>query len=197
MKVLVRSGSHTRVMPWVKSSRSRFDTIAILPQLCSSRVAPSCNSTFPPTAGRRRSFEGTRHPEEGSITIFVVAFCLALLAAAGLVVDGGAKLRAARQASATAEEAARAGAGRINVDRAYAHGGRFVIDRNDAVAAARAYLTSSRTTGTVTAASPRAIRVTVTISKPTALLSLIGIGHVSATKTATADLVQGIETPGP
>jgi hypothetical protein len=35
--------------------------------------------------------------------------------------------------------------------------------------------------------------VTVTINKPTTLLSLIGIGNVHATKTATADLLQGVE----
>jgi hypothetical protein len=129
----------------------------------------------------------------GSITIFVVIFFLALLAAAGLVVDGGAKLRAAREASAVAEEAARAGAGRVNRDQAYAHGGTFLIDRNSAITAARAYLATSGNTGSATMTGARSIQVTVTINKPTVLLSLIGVGQVHATKTATADLLQGVQ----
>jgi hypothetical protein len=36
------------------------------------------------------------------------------------------------------------------------------------------------------------INVTVTITRPTILLSAIGIDHVQVTKTATADLVQGV-----
>jgi hypothetical protein len=123
-------------------------------------------------------------------------FFLALLAAAGLVVDGGAKLRAAREASAVAEEAARAGAGRIDRSRAYSTGGRFVVDRTAAVAAARAYLADSGNSGSVEVVGPRQIRVTVTISKPTVLLSAIGVGEVHVTKTATADLLQGVEGPG-
>lgn len=133
--------------------------------------------------------------EQGSITILVVVFFLALLAAAGLVVDGGAKLRAARQASAVAEEAARAGAGRVNRDQAYAHGDRFVIDPTNAVTAARAYLSSSGVTGSVAMTGSRSIRVTATVDKPTVLLSLIGIAHLRVTKTATADLLQGIQAP--
>jgi Putative Flp pilus-assembly TadE/G-like len=148
------------------------------------------------TAGRSTSLTRTRDPlarDLGSVTLLVVVFFLALLAATGLVVDGGAKLRAARQASAVAEEAARAGAGRVDRDRAYAHGGRFIIDRTAAEAAARTYLTSSGNTGSVSVAGAQTIRVTVTINKPTVLLAAIGIGQVHVTKTATADLVQGVE----
>jgi hypothetical protein len=136
----------------------------------------------------------TRPPssERGSITLFVVVFFVALLATAGLVIDGGAKLRAARQASAIAEEAARAGAGHIDRNRAYSQGGHFIVDRNAAVAAAR-NLTDSDTAGVVTVVGAQKIRVTVSVRKPTLLLSAIGIGDVSVTKTATADLLQGIE----
>jgi hypothetical protein len=94
----------------------------------------------------------SRSRDQGSITLFAVVFFFALFAAAGLVVDGGAKLRAAREATADA--------------------------------------------GSVTVAGDRKIRVTVTINKPTTLLALIGIGDVHATKTATADLLHGIEGPG-
>jgi Flp pilus assembly protein TadG len=132
----------------------------------------------------------------GSITLFAVVLFLAILVAVGLVADGGAKLRAARQASDTAEEAARAGAGLINRDRAYSRGGTFLIDQTAALQAARTYLTTHGVKGTVTPVGTEKMRVTVTISRPAPLLSLIGISTVSATKTATADLVQGISTPG-
>lgn len=124
--------------------------------------------------------------------MFVLIFFLALLASIGLVVDGGAKLRAAREASAIAEEAARAGAGTIEADRAYTTG-QFVIDQQAAVRAARSYLTASGHQGTVSPIGTRRIRVTVHIIKPALLLSLVGIPSISVTRTATADLVTGIE----
>lgn len=159
----------------------------------STPTAPSEHGPGPGTSQRlnRRARSG----EQGSITLLAVILFLALLAAAGLVVDGGAKIRAARQASAVAEEAARAGAGRVNRDQAYAHGGSFVIDRTSAVAAARTYLNSSGVTGSVAMTGTRRIRVTVTVDKPTVLLSLIGVGHLHVTKAATADLLQGIQGP--
>lgn len=138
----------------------------------------------------------SRTRDHGSITLLAIVFFIALIAATGLVVDGGAKLRAAREASAVAEEAARAGAGRVDLDRALAHGGRFVIDRNAAILASRAYLTSSGNSGTVSIDGARSIRVTVTITKPTILLAAIGINDIQVTKTATAELIQGIATPG-
>lgn len=98
----------------------------------------------PPTSRREQPID------DGSITLFAVVIFIALLAATGLVVDGGTRLRAARQATAIAEEAARAGAGQVGRDRAYAHGGHFTIDQNTALTAARAYLTNSHTAGTIT-----------------------------------------------
>jgi hypothetical protein len=140
--------------------------------------------------------DGTHVTDRGSITLLLIVFFIALLAAAGLVIDGGAKLRAARQASAVAEEAARAGAGEIDRSRAYAHGGQFVIDRQAATNAARSYLAHSGNAGTVSVIGTRTIRVTVTISQPTMLLPAIGIDQIHVTKTATADLIQGVTAPG-
>lgn len=133
-----------------------------------------------------------RRADDGTVTLFVVAIFVAVLAAIGLVVDGDTKIRAAREATAIAEEAARAGAGHINVDHAYARGGHFTIDDHAAISAAHVYLTTTGHTGTVSTIGPRQIRVTVTISKRTAFLDLIGITEVRATKTVTASLVSGI-----
>jgi hypothetical protein len=139
---------------------------------------------------------GNNPSDAGSISLFAVIFFIALFAAAGLVVDGGAKIRAAREASAIAEETARAGAGRVDRDRAYASGGTFIVDPNSALAAARSYLARSGASGSVSIGGDQRITVTATVRKPTVLLSLIGIGGVDATKTASASLLQGVEAPG-
>ncbi|MFG1697254.1 pilus assembly protein TadG-related protein [Nonomuraea sp. NPDC049309] len=129
--------------------------------------------------------------ERGSVTVFTAVIAFALLLCAGLMVDGGAKIQAYREAYAAAEEAARAGAGQMNTARAYTSG-RFEIDTAQALSAARAYLTAAGHTGTVSTTGNQ-VRVTVTVSKPTALISLIGIDSVTATAGASARMFHGIE----
>ncbi|MEV4575073.1 pilus assembly protein TadG-related protein [Nonomuraea jabiensis] len=129
--------------------------------------------------------------ERGSVTVFTAVIAFVLLLCAGLMVDGGAKIQAYREAYAVAEEAARAGAGQMNISHAYTNG-RFEIDTNQALTAARSYLSTAGHTGTIST-SGNQVRVTVTVSRPTTLISLIGIGTVSATATATARMFHGIE----
>lgn len=140
---------------------------------------------------RRRDLRDDR----GSYTLFGIAMAFVLLLLVGMVYDLGAQLRAGREAASLAEETARAGAGQIDRDRAYT-GGRLVIDRTEAIRTATAYLHSSGRPGTVSVDGTRRIRATVTVSKPTALLSIIGIDSVQVTRTATADLLTGVEGPG-
>jgi Putative Flp pilus-assembly TadE/G-like len=135
--------------------------------------------------------------DRGAITVFAVLLLTMLLLAAGLVVDGGAKLTAARQAAALAEEAARVGAEQVNVKHAYVDGGSLVADPAAAATAARSYLASAGHPGTVTITGPDAITVSVTITTPTIILSLIGIGSVTGHGTATAYLSQGVESGSP
>lgn len=136
-----------------------------------------------------------RYNDRGTVTLFVIVLFVTLLAAIGLVIDGDTKIRAAREATAVAEESARAGAGHIDVNHAYAHGGHFTIDYNTAASAARTYLTTTGHSGAVEVTNSRQIRVTVTISKRTTFLALIGITEVHMTKTASARLVPGIDHP--
>jgi hypothetical protein len=131
--------------------------------------------------------------DRGSVTGFVVVFMLAALACLGLVVDGGQKVRAYREAYAVAEEAARAGASAIDIDRLYTQGGPFVLDTAGALSAARRYLTASGHRGSVRMTGPGTIAATVTVNRPTVLLSLIGIAGVSATASASARMLQGVE----
>ncbi|MBB5775741.1 pilus assembly protein TadG-related protein [Nonomuraea jabiensis] len=107
--------------------------------------------------------------ERGSVTLFTAVVAFALLLCAGLMVDGGAKIQAYREAYAAAEEAARAGAGQMNTGHAYTSG-QFKIDPAQAANAARAYLSSAGHAGTVSTTGNQ-VRITVTVTKPTVLIS--------------------------
>ena len=95
----------------------------------------------------------------------------------------------------TITRAVRGLSGRVSQSAAYATG-QFLVDQQQAVAAARAYLAGGGYTGTVVPQGRASIRVTVTITKPTQVLSLIGINSVSATGSAVASLEAGVTGPG-
>lgn len=135
--------------------------------------------------------------EDGTLTLFTAIAAIGLLAALGFVVDAGQKLQAGQQARAIAEEAARAGAGQVNRSAAYTGGGTVTADPAAAAAAARGYLAASGHTGAVTVTGNRTIQVTVTVTEPAVFTTIIGISRLSATQTATADLVEGITGPQP
>jgi Flp pilus assembly protein TadG len=132
--------------------------------------------------------------DRGSLTLMLAVLFIALLALAGLVVDGGAKLDAASNAAAVAQEAARAGASQVDRPTAYT-GGRFIVNQAQARSAALAYLATAGYQGTV-ATAPRSIQVTVTVVVPTKMLSLIGISSFRVSESATATLVAGVTGPG-
>jgi Flp pilus assembly protein TadG len=133
--------------------------------------------------------------EQGSITLMLLALFVALIALAGIVIDGGAKLNQAENADAIAQEAARAGAGMVNRANAYSTG-TFVVDGAQAVDAAQAYLANAGYQGTVTQPTADSIEVTVTVSAPTKVLSIIGIDSMTSTGSATASLVTRVTGPG-
>ncbi len=131
--------------------------------------------------------------DRGQLTLFFAIGVVGLLLVAGLVLDGGAQIRAAQRAQAVAEEAARAGAQAVDVD-ALMRGQSTRLDPHQARTAAQAYLTTSEATGTVTAGA-ETVSVEVTISEPTLFLSLIGISDLSASGSATARLAREEATP--
>jgi Flp pilus assembly protein TadG len=136
--------------------------------------------------------------ERGSFSLMLVIMAVALLALAGLVVDGGAKLNEAENANTVAQEAARAGAGMVDQGKAYSSGV-FEVDLSQALAAAQAYLASMASqgfTGTVSPVGADSIQVNVTVTQPTRILSIIGIDSMTATGSATASLVTGVTGPG-
>ncbi len=138
-----------------------------------------------------------RHEERdaGSVTVFVAVTMLGLLVLCGLVVDGGAKLRATQQADRIAAEAARA-AGQA-VDPAALVAGDVTVDRAAAVESAQGYLTAAGVTGTV-ALSPdgTAIEVDVMVTAPSVFLGLVGIESFSVTGHGRAVLVHGVTGGG-
>jgi len=145
---------------------------------------------------RRRTRRGAGGDHErGALTLMLAVLMVALLALAGLVIDGGRKLNENASADAIAQEAARAGAGMVNTSAAY-DSGAFRVDPGQAVTAARAYLTSAGYKGSVTVTGTGQIRVTVTVTEHTLVLSLIGIDTMTAKGTAVASLVAGVTGPG-
>ncbi len=133
--------------------------------------------------------------EAGSLTLMLAVLMVALLALAGLVIDGGRKLNQSASAFAIAQEAARAGAGLVDRSIAY-RSGTFRVDQGQALAAARAYLAGAGYTGSVSTDGTQRIRVTVTVTGHTLVLSLIGIDTMTSTGSAVASLVSGVTGPG-
>lgn len=122
--------------------------------------------------------------DEGSITLFVIVLTLGLLAAVGLVVDGGGKIRALERADETAVEAARAGSQMLDVPAAV-RGDRVAVDPALAARAARAYLRAARVTGTVTV-ERGAVVVSTSVTYHPVFLSVVGVGPLTVTATASA-----------
>ncbi len=147
-----------------------------------------------PGRRRRRSPRGGDR-ERGTITLMLLVMFVALLALAGIVIDGGAKLNQAENANAIAQEAARAGAGMVSQAKALATG-TFTVDQAQALAAAQQYLARAGYQGRAVPDGPDAIRVTVTVSAPTRVLSIIGIDSMRSTGSATASLVTSVTGRG-
>lgn len=122
--------------------------------------------------------------DRGSISLWVAATFVAVLAVVGLVADGGAKIRAGERADIAAAEAARAAS--------YASGGDQQARTNAAVTAARTILSRSGVTGSVTIVGPGRIDVTAQASAAGPIS-----GHsYTVTRTATAQLLVGVRTGG-
>ena len=136
---------------------------------------PDLGPSLEPRPGRR---------EEGTATAFVVILTSALLACAGLVLDGGLALTARVRAVGIAQEAARAGVQELDL-ATYRTRGAVTLRPDAAVTAAENYLTAAGATGTATA-GPTTVTVTVQLDQTTGLLTLVGIRSLHVTGTATA-----------
>jgi hypothetical protein len=122
--------------------------------------------------------------DRGSLLPFTAVVVAALVACAGLALDGGKILAARREASAVAAAAARRGSQELAWRDAV--GGRAGLDPARARAAAESYLAQAHVGGSAVA-TPDGVRVTAVVSAPTVVLHAFGVGPkaVTATRSAT------------
>ena len=114
-----------------------------------------------------------RRCEQGYILAFVVVLAAGLLGFAGLADDGGRALSARLRAMDEAQAAARAASERVDLPTFHATG-RLVLAHDAAVVAAQQYLAATGDAGTV-AVNGDLVQVTVTITVPTHILSVMDI----------------------
>ena len=131
--------------------------------------------------------------ERGSASIYFLFTAIAVIAAAGILVDGGETLAARAQAIDQAEQAARTGIQQLQLDQLRA--GHILPAPARAIAAAESYLHASGDTGTATLYG-HTLTVTARRTVPSRILQAFGIKGFAATGTGTAALVAGIATPG-
>ena len=134
------------------------------------------------TARRLRRCSGQR----GSVSVFVVVMVPALLAAAGLVLDGGRQLEARRSAHGAAQAAARAA---VQGSDDEVIGG--AIDPDQALGRAQSELALRGASGSAILVDGKIV-VTVTASVDYLILP----GGKSISESATADPQEGIEGSG-
>jgi Flp pilus assembly protein TadG len=132
--------------------------------------------------------------ERGTVTAFVAVFTVALLAVAGLVVDGGFVLAARRQAFDEAEAAARAGAQAVDIDSLRA-GGPVRFDPDAARAKALDYLAATGHRGLVDVVGDT-VRVHVAFERDMTMLGLLGLGPVTIDGDGEARGVRGVIVGG-
>lgn len=134
--------------------------------------------------------------DEGSVTLFFCISVVGLLVMVGLVVDGGAKVRALQRADRLAAEAGRAGGQAIDVSAAIA-GDAPTVDAQAAANATQAYLRANDVSGTVSVTDAgHALIVDVTTTTPTVFLGLIGVNTLTVNGSAKVVLVRGVTGGG-
>ena len=131
--------------------------------------------------------------EAGSVTAFVAAFTVALLAVAGLVVDGGYLLAARQSALAEAEAAARAGAQAVDVSALRA--GSVVVVADAARRRVAEYLVRSGHEGEAEVAGDM-VTVRVRVAKRLTVLGLFGVAPRMIEASGSARGAQAVGEQG-
>lgn len=127
--------------------------------------------------------------QRGSYSLFFVTAVVGMLAAVGLVVDGGRQVTAERHANAAAEDAARA-AGQAISESALTGRSDLSVDSGRATSAAKASLAAAGVQGDITI-DGTTLTVTTTATKSALFLPLVGITEFTVHGRATARLAQG------
>ena len=126
----------------------------------------------------------TRHlragGEQGSISIWLVTTGFAMIVLVGLAVDLGGQVYAQQHARAVADQAARSGGQQLQAPVAV-RGQGLLADTHRAAKAAKAFLTASGLTGTVTITGGTTVTVDVRDTYDTTFLGIIGITSMTVT----------------
>lgn len=132
-----------------------------------------------------------QHAEHGAVAVVIPILTVGMLAMAGLVVDGGAALAARGRAADVAQQAARAGADALAPDslRTGDPAG-LAVNPAAAVLAADQVLQVGAVGGQVSV-SGDTVTVTAQSTRPTSIMSAIGIGTVTGHASATAAVLYG------
>ncbi|MEV7038396.1 pilus assembly protein TadG-related protein [Amycolatopsis sp. NPDC051061] len=125
--------------------------------------------------------------ERGSASVLILGLSVALLIAVGFAVDGTRKGLAYSQATAIAEEAARAGAQALQA-RSLADGTEAVVEPAIAEAEARRYIATAGVAGTVRA-DDRQVIVDTVVTRTTIFLGSVGIAEFTVHGHGAAVLV--------
>jgi hypothetical protein len=113
------------------------------------------------------------------------------MALLGLVVDGGTALTAHQAAEVEAEQAARSGAGAIDVDALRA--GSIQLDPGAAVAAAEQFAAATGHPCSATVANG-VVTVMIRYEVATSVLGLVGIRYLTVSAVASATDLDGVTT---
>jgi Flp pilus assembly protein TadG len=137
----------------------------------------------------RMALRRAAHGDRGSATAFGLFLILVVLVLAGAILEGGNAMSARGHATDIAQQAARAGADKLDLG-ALRQTGVVQIDPAAAEIAARAFLTQVGEQGTVTATAEE-VRVTVTVTRQGLLVPILGIETLTVRATATATPITG------
>jgi Flp pilus assembly protein TadG len=132
--------------------------------------------------------------EAGSVSLWVPLLVVLILTVGGFAFDGANALTAKRRAINVAEQAARAGAGQLDLV-ALRGGGDYRIDPAKARRAARGYLAAVGYSGQVALgrdALGDRVDVTVTWSQPALFATFVGHGAYAGTGRASAHVCHGV-----
>ena len=149
------------------------------------------------TASPRTQAEHDGGPDRGSLSLYMALFMVALLAMAGLVIDGGAAIAARGRAADLAQQAARAGADALSQNTLRGPSpSALSIDPAAAQAAAARVLSLGGATGEISI-NGLDVSVTAHVPRRAVILSAVGVTDLTGTATATATVLHGTTTGGP
>ena len=140
---------------------------------------------------KRPGARGWGASERGSVTAFVVVLAAAFIILGGLIYDAGLAMAAKTAAIDEAQQAARTAAQALNPDAL--RRGNLATSPGQAATDAQAYVASCGDTGIVSIDGNQ-ITVIVTHHQPAQILSLVGIGEITVSGAATAQIEQGVTT---